>query len=192
MLVSFKRAVLVMSVLVLAGAPAVAQFNDDVPWDVFEDTQSQSVCDVVNVDNHELVVWSDTGELIVVDGVDTFITGTFVDGIGDVYYYDDYFGYLTFDEDADGFRTLWWVGPNGYVVNINVSTGTLYETDWIPLDYGNVPCDACDFWDDQTVCVDIIDPDTGVMINFCGAAGTPALAMTVCGLVGLHFARRRW
>jgi len=196
MFASFKRVVLVVSVLLLAGAPALG----DVPWDVFEDTQSDSVCDVVNVDNHELVVLSDTGELVIVDGADTILTGTFVDWWGDVYYFDEPFGYIAFDLDEDGFRTLWWLGPSGYVVNVDAFTGTLYETDWIPLDYGNVPCDACDFWDDPADCTEIIiidpDPPIGpvapVSVNFCGAAGLPTLALTACGLVGLCFARRRW
>ena len=195
MFTGLRRAVMVAAVSVLIGAPAWA----DVPWDVFDDDHpgSSSRCDVVNTANHELVVWSDTGELIIVDGVDTFIDGTFVDGIGDVYYYGDYVGYLAFDEDGDGYRTLWWLSDAGFVVGVDAFSGEPYETAWIPYDFTHVACDACDYWDDAADCTEIIivDPNPGttpVTVNFCGAAGTPALAMTVCGLIGLHFARRRW
>jgi hypothetical protein len=129
--------------------PAGAQI---VPWDVFEDTLSDSVCDVVNAANAELVVLSDTGQLVIVTGLDVTLEDTFVDLSGFVFFEGLPVGLIDFAEDGDGFRTLWWTSLTGRVVDVSGFTGEPAETELFPSDISGVPCDACDFWDDPAVC----------------------------------------
>jgi hypothetical protein len=137
----------------LCAAPARGQV---VPWVVFEDTQSASTCDLINAANAELVLLSATAELVIVTGVDLILTDTFVDLDGFVYYAGFPAGVISFAEDADGFRTLWWTSSTGRVVDVDPFTGEPSETAWFPSAYSNVPCDACDYWDDPADCGDVL------------------------------------
>jgi len=157
------------------GGSAVAQ---NVPWQVFEDPNSPSVCDVVNAAEDELVVIPDldgaTGQLFVVTGsVDLPIPDSFVvldarafePGVadGDVFLADELVGFLVFVEDGDGFRTLWWLSFTGRVISVDGLALSVSETDTFPGDFVDVPCDALPFWDgclsdaecdDANVCTD--------------------------------------
>jgi hypothetical protein len=128
-----------------------------VPWDVFVDPDSGSACDVVNAADDELVVWSDTGQLVLISGVDVVLVDTFVDDDWIVYYFDDPVGLISFEEDADGFLTLWWLSFTGWVIEVDPFTLEPLETDLLPSHFVDVPCDACEFWDDPADC--IIDDD---------------------------------
>jgi len=156
-----------------------------VPWDVFVDDQSDSVCDVVNAANAELVVLFDTRHLVIVTGPDVILEDTFVDFNGDVFYLDDWVGFIDFALDGDGFSTLWWMSLTGRVINVNGFTGEPTETELFPSDYFDVPCDACDFWDDRTVC------DPPITINFCGMNTQLSMALTAVGLGFMSLMRRR-
>jgi hypothetical protein len=182
--------VVLMAMGWLAGADAYAQ---NVPWDVFADPSSDSVCDLVNASNAELVVLSNTGELVIVTGTDVILADTFVDLDSNVFFDGLPAGLLTFATDDDGFRTLWWVGLNGNVVSVDLFTGEPSVTNERPSDFADVPCDACDFWDDQSVCPTSPPPTPNppvLNISFCGAGAGMSMALTVIGL-GL-IGRRRW
>lgn len=155
------------------------------PWDVFIDDQSDSVCDVVNAENAELVILSSTGQFVIVTGVDVVLEDTVVDFNGDVFYLGNPAGFIDFALDGDGFRTLWWMSLTGRVVNVNGFTGEPTETDLLPSDFSDVPCDACDFWDDRTVC------DPPITINFCGMNTQLSMALTAAGLGFTSLTRRR-
>ena len=181
-----SRAGVVLRVLLVSlgccAAPALAQ---DVPWDVFVDFQSDSICDVVNAENVELVVLSDTGQLVMVTGPDVVLVDTFVDENGDVFFGPDPAGFITFDLDGD-------------VVNVDGFTGEPTETTLFPLDFFDVPCDACNFWDDPAVCAVPVDPNISdesgpplLTFNFCGLGASFAMAMTMVGLVATGLVRRR-
>ncbi len=160
------------------------------PWDVFDDTQSAARCDVVNVANGELVVLTDTGEFVFVSGTDVRLPDTFVDGAGNVFYLGDPAGLIDFATDADGLRSLWWLAITGEVVSVDGFTGEPTVTDLRPTDFPDVPCDACDFWDDQSVCVDAplpVEPPV-ISINLCGVNGGLSMMMTA---IGLGFMSRR-
>ena len=183
-----SRMLLVVLPVVVGGASAIAQ---TVPWDVFEDALSDSVCDVVNAENTELVVLSATGQLTIVTGPDVILDDTFVTVEGDVLYFGQPVGFITFETDGDGFRTVWWVALTGQVVNVDSFTGEPAVTNLVPSDFVDVPCDACDFWDDPTVCWEPDPVVPPITINLCGTSTVLAMSMTFIGLVVTGVVRRR-
>ena len=125
-----------------------------VPWVLFADADSGSICDVVNAANLELVVLEATGELVIVTGIDTVLLDTFVDDEGSVFFGPFPAGFIEFAEDGDGFRTLWWFISVDDVANVNEFTGEPTATGAFASDFTDVPCDACDFSDDPVACAD--------------------------------------
>lgn len=180
---------IVLAIGCLAAAGAYAQ---EVPWDVYADPFSDSVCDLVNAANAELVVLSNTGQLVIVTSADVVLVDTFVDLDSNVFYEGFPAGFLNFATDGDGFRTLWWVGLNGNVVSVNPFTGEPTVTNDRPSDFIDVPCDACEFWDDQSVCPAPPPPTQPpvIRISFCGAGASMSMALTAIGLSVMG--RRRW
>lgn len=187
--------------LVASGASVAGQTR---PWDVYEDIDalgnqiSNSVCDVVNAANAELVVLSSTGQLVIVTSEDLTLVDTLVDLDGFVSFLGDPVGKIGFAEDNDGFRTLWWTSLTGRVVSVDEFTGEPTTTDLFPSDIANVPCDACPFWDDPRVCaVPVEEPvdgpdilDIPLTINFCGANMPLSMALTASGLGLIGLTRR--
>lgn len=153
-----RIAAMPLFLLILTTFPSVG-LGQSVPWEIFLDQQSDSACDIVNTANAELVVLSGTGELVVVTGTDLILADTFVDGEGFVFVGGVPVGVIDFATDGDGFRTLWWIGLDGSVVEIDPFTGEPSPTEFTPEDFGQVPCDACELWDDPTDC------DGGVIID---------------------------
>ena len=126
-----------------------------VPWVLFVDAESASICDVVNAANAELVVLDTTGELVIVSGIDPEpLFDTFVDDEGLVFFGGLPAGFIEFAEDGDGFRTLWWFVSVDDVANVNEFTGEPTATGALAFDFTDVPCDACEFWDDPADCAD--------------------------------------
>ena len=183
-------------IFVMIGSALLSAFQianaQTKPWDVFDDPQSSSLCDVVNVANGELVVLTVTGEFVFVSGSDVILSDTFVDGDGNVFYFGEPAGFIDFAEDGDGLRSLWWLAITGEVVNVNGFTGEPTVTSMRPTNFDRVPCDACDFWDDQSVCV-VPDPDTPpvISISVCGMNSGMTMALTAFGM-GLMRSRRSW
>lgn len=182
-----------LAFLAAAESRSVAQ---TVPWDVFEDSLSGSVCDVVNSANAELVVLSAAGQLVIVTGEDVTLEDSFVDLDGFVWFEGDPVGLIEFAEDDDGLRTLWWTSLTGTVVSIDGFTGEPTQTDLFPSDFADVPCDACPFWDDLTACSEpVVEPDGSppITFNLCGieiplAIGTIAIGLMIMGLMPRRFA----
>ncbi len=156
-------------------------------WDTFIDAFSDQSCDLVNAGNAELVVLSDTGELVIVTGTDVIVSDSFVSLDGTVFLGGLPFGIIDFDTDGDGFRTLWWLTLTGTVVDIDPFTLLPSDSGLFATDFEGVPCDACPFWDDPLNCdgntigdtdldgiPDVIDlcPDTppGEFVDFDGCA----------------------
>lgn len=185
---------------VLTGLTTTA-VGQSAPWLTLEDDPniSSSACDVINVANAELVLLDTTRQLTIVTGPDITLEDTFVDvASGEVTFENGTFGFISFQEDGDGFRTLWWVSATGRAIELDESSGfpVPQVSDQFPADFGDVPCDACDFWDDQSICLsdgasDAAGDLAAALLNFCGAAGTPTLAMTFSTLVGMRVSRRR-
>ncbi len=142
------------SVLIVTVVLAYATTVRSVPWVLFVDADSASICDVVNAANLELVVLETTGELVIVTGIDTVLIDTFVDDEGSVFLEGFPAGFIEFAEDGDGFRTLWWFVSVDDVANVNEFTGEPTATGAFASDFTDVPCDACDFWDDPADCAD--------------------------------------
>ena len=138
-------AVTLMLVVVFPTDQAVGQ---TVPWEVFVDTESASVCGLVNAENAELVVLRESGLLVIVTEQDVILENTFVDAEGTVFVDAYEVGYLTFALDGDGFRTLWWVSLTNRAIHIDGITGEASESDYKPTDFNDVLCDACPFWDE--------------------------------------------
>ena len=142
-----------------------------VPWLVFADADSDTVCDVVNAANTELVVLAETGELVRVAGTDIIFADTFVDDNGFVFFQGQPAGFIDFAVDADGFRTLWWFFASNDLANVNEFTGEPGSTGALPSEFVDVPCDACALWDDPDTCLD--DDHDGVFNPDDDCANTP-------------------
>lgn len=161
-----------------------------VPWDTFADDLSDSVCDLVNASNAELVV-SRTGKLVIVSGTDVTLEDSFVDVDGTVFFAGllDPVGFIGFALDGDGFRTLWWTSLTGRVIGIDDLTADPFVSDQFPSDFSDVPCDACPFWDDPTVCA--LPPEPPVSIDLCGTNIPIAIGVVMAGLMFLRLSRSR-
>lgn len=183
----YRRVLIVVGLTTAMSANAFGQF---LPWDTFIDPLSTSECDIVNAENAELVVLSDTGQLVIVTGRDVILQDTFVTVEGDVFYLGQPVGFITYEADGDGFQTVWWVSLTGQVVNVDGFTGQPSVTDSLPADFLDVPCDACDFWDDPSVCAPL-EPTDPITINLCGTSTALAMAMTFAGLTATGLVRRR-
>ena len=168
----------VLIVLAAFGACAGSAAGQTAPWVTFEDPQSTSICDLINAENAELVLLDETGQLVDVSGRDTTLTETFVDENSDVFVGGENAGFLSFEDDGDGLRSLWWVSLDGNVMSIDVLTGEPAVTDAFASDFVDVPCDACDFWDDQALC-ESLSP-VGPQFNFdpCGVNSGATLGLT--------------
>ncbi len=155
------------AVLFLVGMGSTRLANA-VPWDIFDDPNSASTCDAVNVSNAELVVLSDTGELVIITGTDLILTATFVDADGFVFFDGIAVGVIDFADDGDGLRTLWWMSLDGTVVDVDPLTGEPASTNLLPSDFSGVPCDACQLWDNLADCIGDQDGDGIVdVIDIC-------------------------
>jgi hypothetical protein len=163
------------------------------PWDLFTDTQSSAACDVVNAANGELVVLTSNSELTLVSGTDVTLPDTFVDASGNVFYLGNPAGLIDFATDGDGLRSLWWLAITGQVVSVDGFTGEPTVTTMRPTDFQNVPCDACNYWDDQSVCTTppATNPPPVITISICGANAGMAMALTAVGLGLMGITRRR-
>jgi hypothetical protein len=138
-----------LAILVLGGNVS-NNFAQEVPWDIFSDPESDSACDVVNAGNREVVVLSDTGELVVVTGDDyTLPDAAFVNDTGVFFFGDIPFGAISFAVDGDGFRTAWLLALDNTVLELDPVTGAPVFTHDFPDDFVGVPCDAFDLWDDD-------------------------------------------
>ena len=188
-----KHQWMVLSVLVAVVTAGSARAQTGTrPWRMFTDTLSTSACDLINANNAKLVVLADTGQLVLVNGSDVTLQDTFVDADGFVYFENEPVGVIDFAEDGSGMRSLWWMSLTGTTVNVNGFTGEPSQTAKYPSEFVDVPCDACDFWDDVSLCTeDDDDSETPPTVTLCGVDVplTGSAAMMV--LLGLRFARRR-
>ncbi len=168
----------------ITGTPALAQ---DKPWLLFLDSQSTSRCDAVNADNVRLVVLQDGGHLRIVSGTDVTLLDTTVDADGFVFFEGDPAGVIDFAVDGDGFRSLWWMSLTGNVVAVDGFTGEPSPTNKTPIDFRSAGCDACDDWDDASVCPATPPPT----LHLCGVDVPVVAAMIAFGLMGLRLGSRR-
>ncbi len=191
------RAMLVTAV-VLGFAPIAS--GQLLPWDQFIDTVVGSDgfvsdCDVINADNVELVLLSSTSQLVIVGGRDVTLEDTFVTADNDVIYLGQPAGFLSYETDGDGFRTVWWITLTGRVIAVDGFTGEPSETDSFPRDFVNVRCDACALWDDPTVCIvppdPDDDPDDEPTIDLCGTDVPLATTMAFIVLLPMRLVRSR-
>ncbi len=191
-----RNVLVVVGLMMLATTP---MSHAQVAWDLFEDGQSTSVCDVVNAAGNELVVLSSTQQLMLVSGTDTILSDTFVDADNTVIFEGQAAGSIEFAMDADGFRTLWWMSFDGFVVELDGLSLEPFVSDVVPQDFAGVPCDACEFVDNPPagVCDDSLDGDVVIdippfSVDICGTgvASNAFLAMSFCGFLGLRSVRR--
>ena len=181
-------------VVLIVGCTAAWAAGQTV-WDVFSDGLSDSACGVVNTARSELVVLTNTAQLLIVSRTDTLLEDTFVDADGFVVFEGADAGVIEFAEDGDGFRTLFWLTLDGRVVELDPFTAQPSAGDLFPEEFQDVPCDACAFVDfpPAGVCdAAPVNPLATLILNICGAGvGSGAmLTMMSCGFVGLRTACR--
>lgn len=169
-------------------APVWAQ---NKPWELFLDSASNSACDVINAANAELVLISSTSRLAAVTGTDVTLEDTFVDENGFVFFEGEPAGALGFATDGDGLRTVWWMTLTGAVVSIDGFTGEPSPTNKLPTDFTDVPCDACEFWDNPDACADPEPEPPPVTVPLCGTDVTLPIGLTASSLMTMALVRRR-
>jgi len=137
-------------------------------------------------------VHADSSNLVLVGGPDVVLSDAFVDEEGNVIFEGEPTGVVEFQTDGNGFRTLWWTGLTGNVVEVDEFTGAPSPTNLRPSDFRNVACDGCDFWDDPTVCdqPEPPPPPEPVTIQICGQNIMLPLAILLVFLVVAP--RRSW
>ena len=188
MLKSTNGAILAMILTITPLASAQTK-----PWELLLDTASTSACDLINANNAKLVLISSTNQLAIVSGTDVTLEDTLVDADGFVTFEGDPAGAIGFATDGDGLRTVWWMSLTGTVVNVDGFTGQPTQTNKFPTDFVSVPCDACDLWDDPTVCADVPapEPPPTITVPLCGTNVVVPIGLTAAGLAALTFVRRR-
>lgn len=174
-------------------------------WDIFEDQSVASVCGVINVVSLEFAVRSCDGALVLITGEDAGFGNTFVTLDGEVEINGAFAGFISYERDGDGFFTLWWVSEEGFAIDFDDVAYEPFETDFLPSDFVNVPCEVTDFWDEGGDCgaelgdmgmlpLDFVDgTDVDTSITICGLFPFPILFLTLAGLMclsRLHLVRR--
>jgi hypothetical protein len=193
---NFTRSAGLFAWLIAVGTPLGA--SGQTTWDVFHDALSESSCGIVNTVNSELVVRTDTAQLMLVTRTDLTLLDTFVDAESFVFFEGERVGVIDFADDGDGFRTLWWLTFDGQIMELDPLTAEPFAGDLIPEDFTDVPCDACAFVDNPpaSVCFDDVPEvpiDIGPIIDLCGTGlfGNAALAMAFFGFCALRPSRHR-
>ncbi len=175
-------------------------------WEVFDDTSVASVCGVVNVASLEFAVRSCDGALVLVTGPDEGFSNTFVTLDGDVLIDGQASGYIDYEQDADGFFTLWWFSEDGFLIDFDDAISEPYETDALPSDFSNVACDAGELWAGDGDCgtafgdlvmlaVDVSSGGDGGLpgtTTTCGGLSLSILLFTLTGLVAARRGQRRY
>lgn len=160
------------------------------PWVTFQDAVSSSVCDVIHTTNAELLLLRDSNNLVLVGGPDVVLSDAFVDEEGNVLFEGLPAGIIDFQTDGNNFRTLWWTGLTGNVVELDEFTGAPTGTDSRPSDFRNVGCDGCDFWDDASICAEPEPPpEEPVTVRICGQDVMFPLALMGLTFLMLRFSR---
>ena len=169
-------------------------------WEVFDDPSVASVCGVVNVASLEFAVRSCDGALVLVTGPDEGFSNTFVTLEGDVLIDGRASGYIDYEQDADGFFTLWWFSKDNFLIDFDDETSEPYESDVLPGNISNVACDAAVVWSGDGDCdgafgnlimravevsSDSTDDDGGLpgTSTTCGGLSLSIFLFTLTGLV---------
>lgn len=193
---NFTRNAAGVAWLITVSTPSDA--SGQTTWDVFHDTLSESSCGIVNTVSSELVVRTDTAQLMIVTRTDLTLLDTFVDADSFVFFEGEQAGVIDFADDGDGFRTLWWLTFDGQVMELDPLTAEPFAGGLTPEDLTEVPCNACEFVDDPpaNVCFDDVPEvpiDIGPIIDLCGTSlfGSATLAMAFFGFCALRTSRHR-
>ncbi len=160
---------------------APAALGQERPWLVFIDSQSNSQCGIINVANAQFVLVGE--QLVSVNGPDNFLPDLRVDSSDNVFFRNEPAGFIAFDVDGDGTRTVWWLtSATLRVVEIDDFTGEPTASDREPTDFTNVACDGCLLWDDRTDCQDADRPDSpGFRLCGNGFGGAAMIVLAVLG-----------
>lgn len=140
-------------------------------WDVFKDPSGQSLCGVINAASLEFAVRLCDGALVLITGRDAGFGNTFVTLDGEVQIDGQFAGFVVYDEDGEGFFTLWWVSEEGFVIDFDDVAYEPFETDFLPSDFVNVPCAAADFWDGDGDCNAEFGNEIMLAVAFVGGDG---------------------
>ncbi len=173
--------------MVLAIAPTASAQTK--PWELFLDANSTAACDVINANNAELVLISATNQLTIVSGTDVTLEDTLVDADGFIFFEGEPVGAIGFATDGDGLRSIWWMSLTGTVVEVDEFTGEPTPTNKFPTDFVDVPCDACEFWDNPAACVEP-EPEP-VTVKLCGNNIELPIGLAAAGLATFSLVRRR-
>jgi len=169
-------------VIVLSALAVPAAWGQQ-DWLTFVDPDSDSVCGVINAANAELIVSSTTGQLTKVNGVDTLIANAFFDPLTtDVVVDGVQFGFVTFNTDADGNRTAWWVtSVSNNAIELDEFTFDIGDSGLLPSQFSGALCDP-------TPLIDVLDTDDGSSDDPTAGddlAGSLTQALCGAGMIGM-------
>ncbi len=183
------RGTIVIRMIGLTAALLLIPQAAPAQWEVFDDPSVVSVCGVVNVASLEFAVRSCDGALVLVTGPDEGFSNTFVTLDGDVLIDGRASGYIDYQQDADGFFTLWWFSEDGFLIDFDDAISEPYETDALPSEISNVACDAAVMWSGDGDCGaafgDLIMRAVDVSLDSTGGDGSLPGTTTTCGLLSL-------
>ncbi|MCZ6653531.1 MAG: hypothetical protein O7D91_10955 [Planctomycetota bacterium] len=199
------RGTIVIRMIGLTAALLLIPQAAQAQWEVFDDPSVVSVCGVVNVASLEFAVRSCDGALVLVTGPDEGFSNTFVTLDGDVLIDGRASGYIDYQQDADGFFTLWWFSEDGFLIDFDDLISEPYETDALPSEISNVACDASAVWSGDGDCdasfgnmvmqaVDVSSDPTdgdGSLPGTTTTCGLLSLSIFLFTLTGLVLGRQR-
>ncbi len=159
-------------------------------WFIFQESAGIG-CEVINAANVELVLLDGSNNLTIVSGPDVTLPDLEIDAEWNVYFAGQQSGFLTFADDGDNLRSLWWISLTGRVVDVNPLNGSPSETDLFPEDFRNAGCDACEYWDDQTICQPVEEPPPLIDVTLCAQGMILPMFMMVSALTLVKAQRRR-
>ncbi len=183
------RGTFVFKMIGLTAALLLTPQAAQAQWEVFDDDSVASVCGVVNVGSLEFAVRSCDGALVLVTGPDEGFINTFVTLDGDVLIDGQASGFIVYEQDADGFFTLWWFSEDGFLIDFDDLSSEPFESDALPSDFSNVACDASELWDGDADCDtefgDLVMQPVDVFLDSNGDDGSLPGATTICGGLSL-------
>jgi len=134
-------------------APLLAQ------WEVWESDEVESRCGVINTTELEFTVRTCDRALVLITGQDLGFSNALVTEDGEVLINGESSGYISYQEDGEGFFTLWWITEDGFIIDFDDVTMEPFETEDTPLNFESIPCSVADdanaeegFWDGEADC----------------------------------------
>jgi hypothetical protein len=168
----------------------------DGQWIEFNDPDSSAKCGLVNAANAAFIVREDTLQLEKVNGTDTIFEDFVVDQDFNVLVNGELRGFINFETDDRGLRTIWWVTlVSNNAVELDEFDAEVQDSGQAPDDLDAYGCNPESYLDDGGGNDNANDNSGGggPIISFCGQGmlATVIPLMLAGGLLRFRPARHR-